>query len=158
MCLTHQSQLAQSLLSCSTAFQFSSKVEVLIFLFTFLQIYSVVRRDSKIDNFTNFLFFFFWLIIMRSSLLAGIWWSVCMLKSHRSLCVAFSRTGAGLCIYHLFVLLLLLLLLLAVTMEFQLFKSFFFLFWLKNLHINLQRKFYRIKEKNSPFKLYRFMP
>ena len=26
-----------------------------------------------------------------------------MLKSHRSLCVAFSRTGAGLCIYHLLV-------------------------------------------------------
>ena len=29
--------------------------------------------------------------------------SVCMLKFHRSLCVSFSRTGAGLCIYHLFV-------------------------------------------------------
>ena len=28
-------------------------------------------------------------------------WSVCMLKSHRSLCESFSRTGAGLCIYHL---------------------------------------------------------
>ena len=40
---------------------------------------------------------------MRSGLLAGIRWSVCMLKSHRSLCVAFSWTGAGLCIYHLFV-------------------------------------------------------
>ena len=26
-----------------------------------------------------------------------------MLKSHRSLCVAFSRTGAGLCIYHMLV-------------------------------------------------------
>ena len=31
-------------------------------------------------------FFFFLLIIMRSGLLAGIRWSVCMLKSHRSLC------------------------------------------------------------------------
>ena len=40
---------------------------------------------------------------MRSGLLAGIWWSVCMLKSHRSLCESFSRTGAGLRIYHLFV-------------------------------------------------------
>ena len=40
---------------------------------------------------------------MRSGLLAGIRWSVCMLKSHRSLCESFSRTGAGLCIYHLFV-------------------------------------------------------
>ena len=45
-----------------------------------------------------FFFFFFFLIIMRSGLLAGIRWSVCMLKSHRSLCVAFSRTGVGLCI------------------------------------------------------------
>ena len=42
-------------------------------------------------------------IIIRSGLLAGIWWSVCMLKCHRSLCDSFSRTGAGLCIYHLFV-------------------------------------------------------
>ena len=41
------------------------------------------------------------LIIIRSGLLAGIRWSVCMLKSHRSLCVSFSRTGDGLCIYYL---------------------------------------------------------
>ena len=40
---------------------------------------------------------------MRSGLLAGIRWSVCMLKSHRSLCVSFSWTADGLCIYHLFV-------------------------------------------------------
>ena len=46
---------------------------------------------------------FLLLIIMRSGLLAGIRWSVCMLKSHKSLCESFSRTGAGLCIYHLFV-------------------------------------------------------
>ena len=46
---------------------------------------------------------FLLLIIMRSGLLAGIRWSVCILKSHRSLCESFSRTGAGLCIYHLFV-------------------------------------------------------
>ena len=48
-------------------------------------------------------FSFFLLIIMRSGLLTGIRLSVCVLKSHRSLCVSFSRTGAGLCIYHLFV-------------------------------------------------------
>ena len=46
---------------------------------------------------------FLLLIIMRSGLLAGIRWSVCMLKSYRSLCESFSRTGAGWCIYHLFV-------------------------------------------------------
>ena len=46
---------------------------------------------------------FFLLIIIRSGLLTEIRWSVCMPKSHRSLCVSFSRTGAGLSIYHLFV-------------------------------------------------------
>ena len=48
-------------------------------------------------------FFFFLLIIIRSGLLAKIRWSVCTSKSHRSLRVSFSRTGAGLCIYHLLV-------------------------------------------------------
>ena len=86
-------------------FQFPSKVEVLILLFTFFQFYSVVSRDSKVDYFANSLLFFFLLllIIIKTDLLAGIRWSVCMLKSHKSLCVAFSRTGAGLCIYHLLV-------------------------------------------------------
>ena len=58
---------------------------------------------SKVDNFADSLFFFFLLIIMRSGLLAGIRWSIYELKSHWSLCESFSRTGAGLCIYHLFV-------------------------------------------------------
>ena len=43
------------------------------------------------------------LIVIETGLLAGIRWSVCMLISYRSLCVAFSRTGAGLYIYHLLV-------------------------------------------------------
>ena len=51
--------------------------EVLFLFFTFLQIYSVDRRDSKVVNFaySRFFFFFFFLlllIIMRSGLLAGI--------------------------------------------------------------------------------------
>ena len=52
-------------------FQFSSKVEVLISLFTLFQFYSVVSRDSKVDNFADFLFFFL-LIIIRSGRLAEI--------------------------------------------------------------------------------------
>ena len=79
-------------------FRFSSNVEVHISLFTFFQFYSVVSRDSKVDNFSGFLFL---LIIIRSGLQAEIRWSVCMSKSDRSLCVSFSRTGARLCIYHL---------------------------------------------------------
>ena len=83
-------------------FQFSSKVQVPILLFTFLQFYSVVSRNSKVHNFASCLFFsFFYFIMIRSGLLAEIRWSVCMSKSNRSLCVSFSRTGAGLCIYHL---------------------------------------------------------
>ena len=49
------------------------------------------------------IFFFLLLIIIRSGLLAEIRGSVCMLESHRSLCVSFSRTGTGLHIYHLLV-------------------------------------------------------
>ena len=64
----------------------------------------MVSRDSKVDNFASFLFFFFFLlIIIKSGLLTEIRWSVCMLKSHRSLCVSFSRIAAGLFIYHLLV-------------------------------------------------------
>ena len=59
-------------------FQFSSKVKVFIFLFTFFQFYSVVSRDSKVDYFANFLFL---LIIIRSGLLAEIRWSVCISTS-----------------------------------------------------------------------------
>ena len=81
-------------------FQFPSKVEIFILLFTFFLFYPVVCRDSKVDYFASSLFL---LIIIKSGLLAGIRWSVCISKSHRSLCESFSRTGAGLCIYHLLV-------------------------------------------------------
>ena len=68
-------------------FQFPSKFTVLILLFTFFQFYSVISQDSKVNNFASSLFL---LIIIRSGLLAEIWWSVCMSKYHRSLCVLFS--------------------------------------------------------------------
>ena len=95
----HQSQLVSLSPSCSIVFQFSSKVTVLISPFTFFQFYSVACRDSKVDNFADFLFLL--LIIMRSGVRAEIRWSICISNSHKSLCVSFSRTGAGLCIYHL---------------------------------------------------------
>ena len=60
-------------------------------------------KSTNLQVLFFFFFFFFLLIIIKSGLLARIRWSVCMLKSHRSLCVAFSRTGAGVCIYHLLV-------------------------------------------------------
>ena len=47
-------------------------------------------------------FFFFLLIIFRFVLLAEIRWFMCTSTSYRSLWVLFSKTGAGWCIYHLF--------------------------------------------------------
>ena len=83
-------------------FRFPSKVKILILLFTFFQFYSVVSRDNKVHNSASSLSFL--LIIIRSSRLADIRWSVCMSKSKRSLCVSFSRANAGLYKYHFFVL------------------------------------------------------
>ena len=56
------------------------------------------RQQSR--QFCKFSFLLL-LIIIRSGPLAGIRWSVFMLKFHRSLCVWFSRTGSGLtiCLY-----------------------------------------------------------
>ena len=69
-------------------FQFSCKVEVLILLFIFFRVFSVVSWD----NFCKFSLYIF-LIIILSGLLAEIRWSVCMSKSHSSLCVLFSRAN-----------------------------------------------------------------
>ena len=87
----HQSQLVQS--SCSIAFYSLARSRYL----SFFQFYSVVSQDSKVDNFANSLFL---LIIIRSGLLVAIRRSVCMSNCHRSLCLSFSMTDAGLCIYH----------------------------------------------------------
>ena len=64
---------------------------------------SLILWSAKTGKSTILQILFFLLIIIRSGLLAEIRWSVCMLKSHRSLCVLFSRTRAGLCIYNLLV-------------------------------------------------------
>ena len=50
-----------------------------------------------------FLRFFFYQTITRSGRLAKIRWSISITKFRRILCVSFSRTNSGLCIYHLFV-------------------------------------------------------
>ena len=71
-------------------FQLPSKVEVFILFFTFFKFYSVVSRDTKVHNFSSSLFLL--LIIIRSSRLVKIKWSVCLSKSQLSLCVSFSMT------------------------------------------------------------------
>ena len=77
-------------------FQFSSKVEILTSLFAFPQFYSGISWDGKVHNlagsffFSFFLFFFFFLYtITRSVWLAEIRWSVCIIKSQRTLHVLF---------------------------------------------------------------------
>ena len=49
-----------------------------------------------------FVVFFCFFFIIRSARLVKIKRSICISKSQRNFCVSFSRTDAGLCIYHLF--------------------------------------------------------
>ena len=99
MWLTHQSQLAQSLLSCSTAFSILKQGRCTYLAFHFpsdLFCGPPGKQSRQFCWFSFFLFFFFFIMM-------GTRGSVCILKSHRSLCESSFRTGAGLCIYHLFV-------------------------------------------------------
>ena len=81
--------------------QFPSKVKVFVLHFIFVQFFSIVSRDSKVNNFASSLFLLF--IIIRYCRLAEIRWSVCMSKFHRGLCASFSKIYVGLCIYYLLV-------------------------------------------------------
>ena len=87
-----------------------------IVTFMFHSFFNSLARSRYLSFFSHSFRFILWsagtakstilqilLIIIRSGLRAGIRWSVCMLKSHKRLCVSFSRTGAGLFIYHLLV-------------------------------------------------------
>ena len=65
--------------------------------------FSFILWSAGTAKSTSFQIVFFLFIIIWSGLLAEIWWSVWMSKSHRSLCVLFSRTDARLWIYHLLV-------------------------------------------------------
>ena len=81
-------------------FQFLSQEQVLIFLLAFFQFYSVICRDSKVNNMVGSLLL---LTIIRTGRLAEVGWSVCLWKSQKSFCVSFSITDSGLYINHLFV-------------------------------------------------------
>ena len=82
---------------------FFNSLERLRYLSFFSHSFSFILWSAGTAKSTILQVLFFLLIIIWSGVLAKIRWSVCMSKSHRSLCVLFSRTGAGLCIYHLFV-------------------------------------------------------
>ena len=72
-------------------------------LFAFFQFYPFVRQKGKVHYSAVYFIYLFLLTIPRSGRLAEIRWSVYFSKSQRILCVSFSRTDSGLCIYHLFV-------------------------------------------------------
>ena len=68
-------------------FQFSSKIQELIFLFFFFQFCSVVSQDSKVHNSASSIYLSIYLLltITRSGRLAGMRWSVCISKSEEFL-------------------------------------------------------------------------
>ena len=91
----------------------------IIVTFKFHSYFNSLARWSYLSLFSHYFSFTLWsawtakstilqvhsvlLIIMRSGRLAEVRWSVCISKSQRSLCISFSRTYSGLCIYHWFV-------------------------------------------------------
>ena len=78
---------------------FSSTIHVFICLFTFFYFHSGIRWNGKVLSMISS--FYFLILCARCCLLARIRCSICFSKSQRSLCVSFSRTDSGLCIYHL---------------------------------------------------------
>ena len=68
------------------------------YLYFFSHSFSFILWSARTAKSTILQILFFFMIIIRSGLLSEIRWSVCMSKSHRWLCVSFSRTGAALCI------------------------------------------------------------
>ena len=74
----------------------------LSFSFTLWSAETAKSTNLRVLFFFLFFFSFFFLIIRRSGRLAEIRWFVCISKPQRSLCVLFSKTDSGLCVYHLF--------------------------------------------------------
>ena len=74
------------------------------FHYLLISVYSRPGRQNLLfGRFSVFCFFFVCLLtVTRSGRLAKIRRSVCILKSKKNVCVSFSRTDSGLCIYHLF--------------------------------------------------------
>ena len=81
-------------------FYLTGKVEVFIPLFIFFYLYSVARRVSKGHSFTSSLLFVDYYKVWSSNQDKVI--RLYVKIPEEFVCVSFSRTDAGLCIYHLF--------------------------------------------------------
>ena len=80
---------------------FLAKLKNLPHFSLYLIFNSVVWHDGKIRYTAITRFFIFLLIIIRSDLLPGIRWSLCIEKSLGISCASFSKMDSGLCIYNL---------------------------------------------------------
>ena len=92
-------------ISIMVAFMFYSFFNSLArsrYLFLFSHSFNFMQWSTGTAKSTILQVFSFLLIVM-SGRLAEIRWSVCISKSSWRVCVSFSRTDSGLCIYHLFV-------------------------------------------------------
>ena len=80
------------------------QVRGICFPFRFLSVlpWSQSERQSTLFGRFCFFVFCFLLTITKSGRLAEIRWFVCISKSQIILCISFSWTDSGLCIYHLF--------------------------------------------------------
>ena len=85
--------------SSSTVF-FNSQTKSMYFFFALS--FNFTLWSARTAKYTIQQVLFLLLIIISSDRLAAIRWSVCISKSQRGLCVSFSRTDTGLCIYNLF--------------------------------------------------------
>ena len=79
---------------------FFNSLARLSYLSFFSHSFSFILWSARTAKLTILQVLFFLLIIIKSGLLAEIRWSVCMSKSHRSLCVSFSRIGTGFYYYY----------------------------------------------------------
>ena len=99
----HQLQLVSLSPSCSTAFLVLWHGPKIWLLFPPTLFFVFTLWFAGTANSTRWLVHFFLLIEIRFGLRIGTQWCVCISKLQRILCVSFSRTDSGLCIYHLVV-------------------------------------------------------
>ena len=86
--------------SCSTAFQFPSKVKVLILFFS-LSFNFTLWSVGTVNSTVLFVVVVVVVVVVRTGRLTEISRSVCISKSQKSLCISICRTDSGLPFVHM---------------------------------------------------------